>query len=64
VKIIFDPDIPAEAQQEIKEIIKESVTKKCECGCDEVYVCIDNNTIDVKCYECGASFFELEIEAE
>jgi hypothetical protein len=65
VKIIFDSDIPQEAQLEIKEIINESLSEKCKCGCDEIYVSlIDESTIDVKCYDCGASFFELEIEAE
>ena len=65
MKIIFDPDIPADIQPQIKQIIGDSVQEKCSCGCDEIYVSLtDEDMIDVKCYDCGTSFFELEIEIE
>jgi len=65
VKIFFDPDIPAEIQEDIKKIIEEQIEGPCPaCGCDEIYVSRMDNTLDVKCYDCGESFFELEIEAE
>ncbi|MDA8162420.1 MAG: hypothetical protein M0022_05880 [Desulfobacteraceae bacterium] len=65
MKIEYDPDIPMAARPSIKEIIKESISAPCSCGCDEIYVSLSSaNTIDVKCYDCGTSFFELEIEEE
>ncbi len=65
MKITFDPDIPADIQPQIEELIKDSVEGKCECGSDEIYVSIiDNKLIDVKCYDCGNSFFEAEIDIE
>jgi hypothetical protein len=63
VKIVYDPDIPATLYSSIKEVIKESIVAPCSCGCDEVYVSLqEENKIDVKCYDCGTSFFELEVE--
>jgi len=65
LKIVFDPDITTDIQAQIKQLIKDSVNDKCSCGCDEIYVSITgNNFIDVKCYNCGTSYFELEIEIE
>ena len=63
VKIIYDPDIPATLRSSIKDVIKESIDAPCSCGCDEIYVSLqERNRIDVKCYDCGTSFFELEVE--
>jgi len=65
VKIEYDPDINASIRPDIAAMIKENVTEPCECGCDEIYVSLQSeNMIDVKCYDCGKSFFELEIEIE
>jgi len=64
VKIFFDPDIPTEIHDQIKQIVEEQVQGPCKCGCDEIYVSLLNNTLDVKCYDCGESFFEMEIELE
>lgn len=63
MKIIYDPDISPTLRSSIKEVIKESINAPCSCGCDEIYVSLrDENRIDVKCYDCGTSFFELEVE--
>jgi hypothetical protein len=63
VKIVYDPDIPATLYSSIKKVIKESIKVPCSCKCDEIYVSLqDENRIDVKCYDCGTSFFELEVE--
>lgn len=65
MKIFFDPDIPAEIHDQIKQIVEEQVQGPCSaCGCDEIYVSLLNNVLDVKCYDCGESFFEMEIETE
>ncbi len=65
MKIFFDPDIPAEIQDEIRKIVEEQVEGPCSaCGCDEIYVSLMGNTLDVKCYDCGESFFEMELEVE
>ncbi len=65
MKITFDPDISADIRPSIEEVIKESITAPCPCGSDEIYVSLQgNNNIDVKCFDCGTSFFELEIEVE
>jgi len=65
VKIFFDPDIPAELQEEIKNIVTEQIQGPCPaCGCEEIYVSLLDNTLDVKCYDCGESFFEMELEVE
>lgn len=64
MKIVFDSDIPVQVRESIADVIRESVTKPCAaCGCDEIYVSLQaENSIDVKCYDCGTSFFELEVE--
>ncbi|NDY42042.1 hypothetical protein G3N55_04160 [Dissulfurirhabdus thermomarina] len=63
MKIVFDPDIPAQAHESLTEVIQESVPGKCACGCDEIYVSLQApDRIDVKCYDCGTSFCELEVE--
>ncbi len=65
MKIEYDPDIPAAIRPQVARIIKESVEGPCSCGCDEIYVSLqDQNIIDVKCYDCGTSFFELEVEID
>ena len=65
LKIIYDEDIPRDVRPSIEEVIKESITAPCECGCAEIYVSLQApGSIDVKCYDCGTSFFELEIEEE
>jgi len=65
VKIIFDPDITAEIQPQLEQVINDTIQGKCECGCDEIYVSqTDDGMLDIKCYDCGTSFFELEIEVE
>lgn len=63
MKIVYDPDISSTLYSSIKEVIKKSIVAPCPCGCDEIYVSLqDENRIDVKCYDCGTSFFELEVE--
>ena len=66
MKIVYDPDLPAPLRPQVKEVIEESDLEPCsECGCDEIYVSYPSeNTIDVKCYDCGTSYFELEIELD
>lgn len=63
MKIEYDPDIPSAIRPSLAKEIKESIKAPCSCGCDEVYVSLqEKNLVDVKCYDCGSSFFELEIE--
>ncbi len=63
MKIAYDTDIPTTLYPSIKKVIKESIKTPCSCGCDEIYVSLqEENRIDVKCYDCGTSFFELEVE--
>lgn len=65
MKIFFDPDIPADIQEEIQKVVVEQIDSPCsQCGCDEIYISLLGNTLDVKCYDCGESFFELEVEIE
>ncbi|MEA3386132.1 MAG: hypothetical protein U9Q89_06745 [Thermodesulfobacteriota bacterium] len=65
MKIVYDPDISTTLYSSIKEVIKESIEAPCSCGCDEIYVSLqEENKIDVKCYDCGTSFFELEVEID
>ncbi len=65
LKITYDPDLPMSYRPLIHQEIRNSDIEECECGSDEIYVSLVNeNTIDVKCYDCGKSFFELEIEIE
>ena len=63
MKITFDPDIPTDIQPQIEELVKESIDDKCHCGSDEIYVSIiENKFLDIKCYDCGNSYFEVEID--
>ncbi len=65
MKITFDPDIPVDVQPQLEQLVRDSVHEKCSCGSDEIYVSIiDNKIIDIKCYDCGLSFFEVEIDIE
>ncbi len=65
MKITFDPDIPVDIQPQLEQLVRDSVHEKCSCGSDEIYVSIiDNKIIDIKCYDCGHSFFEVEIDIE
>ncbi len=65
MKIEYDPDIPAAIRPSLAQVIKESIEAPCSCGCDEIYVSLqDENMIDVKCYDCGTSYFELELEID
>ena len=63
MKITYDPDLPTSYRPLVKQEIQDADMSSCECGSDEIYVSlVDSTTIDVKCYDCGNSFFELEIE--
>ncbi len=65
MKITYDEDIARVVRPSVEEVILESIDGPCECGCDEIYVSLQApGNIDVKCYDCGSSFFELEIEEE
>jgi len=65
VKITFDKDISKELRPQLEEVIVDAIDGKCSCGSDEIYVAITaGNNIDVKCYDCGESYFELELEIE
>ena len=65
MKITYDPDLPMSYCPLVKQEIQGADMSPCECGSDEIYVSlVDSTTIDVKCYDCGNSFFELEIEIE
>jgi hypothetical protein len=66
VKVIFDPDIPEDIKEDIlKAIEEENIGEACKmCGCDTFYVALLEGLLDVKCYECGYSYLELELEME
>ncbi len=65
MNICYDPDLPVSYRPLIMQEIKDARIQSCECGCEEIYVSLLNDsTIDVKCYDCGNSFFELEVEIE
>ena len=65
MQVIFDPDIPEDLREEILKAIEEEKIELCkECGSNVVYVAKIDNTLDVKCYECGASFFDIELSEE
>jgi len=66
VKVIFDPDIPEDIKEDILSAIKEeNIGEICKfCGADTLYVAQLENILDVKCYECGHSYLEIEIEEE
>ncbi|RKX60068.1 MAG: hypothetical protein DRP29_03420 [Thermodesulfobacteriota bacterium] len=68
MKVIFDSDIPEEFKEQILEAINnENIGEVCkECGSDTLYVAYleEENILDVKCYNCGYSYLELELEEE
>ncbi len=66
MKVIFDPDIPDEIKEDILEAIKEeNIGEVCKvCGGDTLYVALLEGVLDIKCYECGHSYLEIEIEEE
>ncbi len=66
MKIIFDPDIPEELKEDIKALVEEEVQEEAcpECGCKEIYVALMEGVLDAKCYDCGHSFAEIEMEEE
>ena len=65
VKIIYDNDISAVIRPDIKKVIKQAIKNQCPCGCDEIYVSVqEDKRIDVKCYDCGQSYLELEIQVD
>ncbi len=66
MKIVFDPEIPEDLREEIKKLIEEeNVEVECpECKSKEKYVALLEKVLDVKCYDCGHSFIEIEMEEE
>ena len=66
MKVIFDPDIPDDVKEEILEAIKEeNIGDICKvCGSDTLYVAMLEGILDVKCYDCGHSYLEIEISEE
>ncbi len=66
MKIVFDPDIAEEVREELLKTLKEQNFEEiCRvCGANTVYVALIDNTLDVKCYECGHSFIEIELAEE
>jgi len=66
MKILFDPDISDDLKEEIiKTIQEEKIEEICKkCGGDTLYVALIDNVLDVKCYECGYSYLEIELSEE
>lgn len=66
MKVLFDPDIPDDLKDElIKAIEEENIGELCKlCGSNTLYVALIDNMIDVKCYECGHSYLEMELSEE
>ncbi len=66
MKVIFDPDIPEDLKEDILNSIKEeNIGEICKyCGADTLYVAHLGKILDVKCYECGHSYLEIEMEEE
>ncbi|MFN3568469.1 MAG: hypothetical protein ACK4UR_06145 [Caldimicrobium sp.] len=66
MKVIFDPDISEDLKSELfKTIEEEKIGEFCKvCGADTLYVALLDKTIDVKCYECGFSYLEIELSEE
>ncbi|OAQ21038.1 hypothetical protein [Thermosulfurimonas dismutans] len=66
MKIIFDPEIPEDLREDIKAAVEEEgLEEKCpECGAKEIYVALLGKVLDVKCYDCGYSYAEIEMEEE
>ncbi len=65
MKVLFDPDISEDLKEEILKSLEEEGLGICKiCGADTIYVALLDNIIDVKCYECGNSYLELEVSEE
>ncbi|MFN3504973.1 MAG: hypothetical protein ACK4Y7_02020 [Caldimicrobium sp.] len=66
MKVIFDPDITEDLKKELLQAIEEEkIEDLCKlCGADTLYVALLDKTIDVKCYECGFSYLEIELSEE
>lgn len=66
MKVIFDPDITEDLKKELLQAIEEEkIGDLCKvCGADTLYVALLDKTIDVKCYECGFSYLEIELSEE
>lgn len=66
MKVIFDPDIPDDFKEDIKKAIEEeNIGELCKlCGADTLYVAMLEGVLDVKCYECGHSYLEIEFSEE
>lgn len=66
MKIFFDPDIPEDLREDLlKAIEEEKIEEVCKhCGADSLYVALIDNILDVKCYECGYSYLEIELSEE
>ncbi|QER41565.1 hypothetical protein F1847_01960 [Thermodesulfobacterium sp. TA1] len=66
MKVIFDPDIPEDFKEDIiKAIEEENIADLCKvCGGDTLYVAFLEGVLDVKCYECGHSYIEIELAEE
>ncbi|RUM89772.1 MAG: hypothetical protein DSZ24_00450 [Thermodesulfatator sp.] len=66
MKIIFDPEVPENLKEDIRSLVQEAdIEEKCpECGAKEIYIALLGKILDVKCYECGHSFLEIEMETE
>lgn len=66
MKVIFDPDIPEDLKEDLQKTIEEeNIGDACKaCGGDTIYVALIDNILDVKCYECGYSFLEIELSEE
>lgn len=64
MKVIFDPDVPDDIKEDVLNMIKEeNIGETCKiCGADTLYVAYLKNLLDVKCYECGHSYLEIELE--
>ncbi len=66
MNVLFDPDIPEDLKEELlKAIEEEKIGEICKiCGANTLYVAIIDKIIDVKCYECGYSYLEIELSEE
>ena len=66
MKIVFDPEVPEELREEIRNVVEGGeIEAPCpECGAEEIYVALLDKILDVKCYDCGHSFAEIELEEE
>lgn len=66
MKVIFDPDIPEDLKEDLLKTIEEQqIGDLCKsCGADTLYVALIDKVLDVKCYECGLSYLEIELSEE